>query len=79
MPTTEIWGIADRTGRKLNAMGIHTVNDLRDADLKLIRKKISVVLQRTVMGLRGVPCIESTRISSSTRGRSRGSSGPSRR
>ncbi len=58
MPTTEIWGIASRTGKKLTAMGIHTVKDLRDADPKLIRKKFSVVLQRTVMELRGVPCIE---------------------
>ena len=58
MPTTEIWGIAGRTGKKLTAMGIHSVKDLRDADAKMIRKKFSVVLERTVMELRGVPCIE---------------------
>lgn len=58
LPTTELWGVAGRTSKKLTAMGIHTVRDLRDADAKLIRKKFSVVLERTVMELRGVPCIE---------------------
>ena len=57
LPTTELWGVAGKTGKKLSSMGIHTVKDLRDADPKLIRKKLSVVLERTVMELRGVPCI----------------------
>ncbi|MGI8394468.1 hypothetical protein [Leucobacter sp. W1038] len=56
LPTTELWGVAGRTGKKLAAIGVHTVRDLRDADPKLIRKKFSVVLQRTVMELRGIPC-----------------------
>ncbi|MGK0714468.1 DinB/UmuC family translesion DNA polymerase [Leucobacter sp. W1153] len=57
LSTTELWGVAGRTGKKLAAIGVHTVRDLRDADPKLIRKKFSVVLQRTVMELRGIPCI----------------------
>lgn len=57
LPTTEIWGVAGRTGQKLTALGIHTARDLRDADARAIRKKFSVVLQRTVMELRGVSCM----------------------
>lgn len=53
----ELWGVAGRTKKRLNAMSIHTVRDLRDADPKLIRKRFSVVLERTVMELRGIPCI----------------------
>lgn len=55
---TDLWGVAGRTGKKLAGMGIFTAHDLRDADAKLIRKRFSVVLERTVMELRGVPCIE---------------------
>lgn len=54
---TALWGVAGRTGKRLAAMNIHTVRDLRDADPKWIRKKISVVMERTVHELRGIPCI----------------------
>lgn len=57
LPVTELWGVAGRTGKKLAAMNIHTARDLRDADPKLIRKRFSVVMERTVMELRGIPCI----------------------
>ena len=53
----DLWGIAGRTGKRLAGMNIHTAKDLRDADAKRIRKLFSVVLERTVMELRGVPCI----------------------
>lgn len=56
-PVTELWGVAQRTGKKLAALGIHTVADLRSANPEMIRKKFSVVLQRTVLELRGTPCI----------------------
>ncbi|PPG58214.1 Y-family DNA polymerase [Rathayibacter sp. AY1C5] len=54
---TELWGVAGRTGKRLAELSIHTVRDLRDADPALIRKKFSVVLQRSVYELRGVDCI----------------------
>lgn len=54
----DLWGVASRTKKKLAGMGIFTARDLRDAELRLIRKRFSVVLARTVMELRGVPCIE---------------------
>lgn len=57
LPVTELWGVAGRTGKRLAGMGIFTARDLRDADSKLIRRNFSVVLERTVMELRGIPCI----------------------
>ncbi|MGW9020668.1 Y-family DNA polymerase [Leucobacter chromiiresistens] len=55
--TTDLWGIARRTGKRLAAMSIFTAKDLRDAEAKWIRKKFSVVMERTLYELRGVPCI----------------------
>lgn len=56
-PVTDLWGVAGRTGKKLAALGIHSMRDLRDADTKMIRKRFSIVLERTVLELRGIPCI----------------------
>ncbi|WP_162529545.1 Y-family DNA polymerase, partial [Agromyces humi] len=49
----EIWGVAGRLKKRFAMLDIHTIRDLRDADPALIRKKFSVVLQRTVYELRG--------------------------
>lgn len=56
-PTTEIWGVARRLGKRLALDGIHTILDLHNAEPEWIRKRYSVVLQRTVYELRGIPCI----------------------
>jgi DNA polymerase V len=56
-PTTEVWGVAGRTARKLTLLGIDTVADLRDADPHEIRRRFSIVLERTVLELRGIPMI----------------------
>ncbi|MFF2388975.1 Y-family DNA polymerase [Agromyces sp. NPDC058104] len=53
----ELWGVAGRTKKRLAELDVHTARELRDADPKLIRKKFSVVLQRTVYELRGTSCI----------------------
>jgi len=58
IPTTDLWGIAKRLGTKLDGIGIHTAKDLRDADVRLIRKRFSVTVARMVLELRGIPCIE---------------------
>lgn len=50
--------MASRTENKLATLGIRTARELRDADPALIRKKFSVVLQRTVLELRGQKCLE---------------------
>ncbi|WP_309080768.1 Y-family DNA polymerase [Zhihengliuella sp.] len=57
LPATEVWGVGRRSGEKLEGLGISTVADLRDADPAWIRRKFSVVLQRTVLELNGTPCI----------------------
>lgn len=57
IPVIDLWGVAGRTSKKLAAIGVHTAKDLRDADAKFIRKRFSVVMERTVMELRGVKCI----------------------
>ncbi|MDA3145977.1 Y-family DNA polymerase [Leucobacter sp. UCMA 4100] len=55
---SELWGVGRKLTNKLTARGIHTAKDLRDCDAGEIRKRFSVVLQRTVYELRGIRCIE---------------------
>ncbi|STB59169.1 DNA polymerase V subunit UmuC [Citrobacter freundii] len=57
LPVDEVWGIGRRLGKKLDVMGIKTVLDLADTDIRFIRKHFSVVLERTVRELRGEPCL----------------------
>lgn len=54
----EVWGIGRKIEARLEAMGIRTVRQLRDADAELMRTKFSVVVERTVRELRGVSCLE---------------------
>lgn len=58
IPATEIWGVGQHISAKLRDMYIHTVEDLRSADSKMIRDQFSVALERTVQELNGIPCIE---------------------
>ncbi len=53
----EVWGVGPRTVPKLEAMGIRTVLDLRNAPPKAIRSRFGVVLERTCYELRGVSCL----------------------
>ena len=52
----ETWGVGRRYKKMLNQNGIHTVYDLKMAEDKWIRKKMTVVGLRTVLELRGIPC-----------------------
>lgn len=56
-PVGKLWGVGPRYEKKLQGKAIHSARDLRDADPRLIRKRHSVVLQRTVYELRGQSCI----------------------
>lgn len=58
LPVEEVWGIGQRVAKKLDAMGIKTVLQLADTDIRFIRKHFSVVLERTVRELRGEKCLE---------------------
>lgn len=57
VPIEEVWGVGHRLAKRLRDMGIHRALDLADADSDLIRKKFSVVLQRTVWELNGRSCL----------------------
>ncbi|HCD7553560.1 TPA: Y-family DNA polymerase [Citrobacter farmeri] len=58
LPVDETWGVGRRITKKLESMGIKTVLDLADTDIRFIRKHFNVVLERTVRELRGEPCLE---------------------
>ena len=57
MPVREVWGVGSRINRKLHTLGIETALELAEMDIKLIKRKFSSVLERTVMELHGYPCI----------------------
>lgn len=54
----EIWGIGSRWGKGLNALGIDNARQLRDCDTGQMRKRFSVVMERLILELRGIPCLE---------------------
>jgi len=55
--TDAIWGIGRRLAARLDRIGITTALDLKNADSKFIRARFSVVVERTVLELRGTPCL----------------------
>src|SRR5699024_11499930 len=57
MTVLEVWEIGSRDNKRLNAMGIFSVADFRDTDPVHIREKFSIVQMRTLLELRGTPCI----------------------
>lgn len=57
LPVLEIWGIGVRLTRRLNGLGIWTMKDLRDADAVMLRNRFSINMMRTILELRGIPCI----------------------
>ena len=54
----EVWGIGRKTAARLNEGGIHSVLDLLRADATTLRRQFSVVLEKTILELRGTPCLE---------------------
>jgi len=56
-PIGDVWGIGRQLKKKLEPFRIHTAKDLRDADLKLLRKNFSVVVEKIIRELRNVSCI----------------------
>ncbi|MFT8704036.1 Y-family DNA polymerase [Bifidobacterium aquikefiricola] len=58
IPVSEVWGVGRRITKTLMGMGITTALDLQRCDPVLIRHRFSVLLERTVLELRGTPCIE---------------------
>ena len=57
IPVGEIWGVGRQLSRKLNERGIATVEALRTADAKTLRREFSVVMERTIAELNGISCM----------------------
>jgi DNA polymerase V len=53
----EIWGVGRRIGARLREQGVTTVLDFVRADPSVIRKQFSVVLEKTLLELRGTSCL----------------------
>jgi len=53
----DVWGIGPAISRVLKARGIQTALDLRGADIRWIKERFGIVAVRTVLELRGDPCI----------------------
>jgi len=53
----KVWGVGRRLNDHLNAAGINTALELAEISPQNIRKKFSIVLERTVRELRGERCI----------------------
>ncbi len=53
----EVWGVGPRISRQLQDEGVRTVLDLVRIDPATVRRRWSVMLERTVRELQGTPCI----------------------
>jgi DNA polymerase V len=57
-PIQAIWGIGRKLTEQLHRYGIETALDLRNANQKIIRQRFSVVVERIILELRGISCLE---------------------
>ena len=53
----DVWGIGARLAAQLQADGVHTALDLARMDAAAVRRRWSVVVERTVRELQGQPCV----------------------
>lgn len=53
----EVWGVGRRIAAKLHDMGIHTVQQLKEASPRTMRAHFGVVMERTCQELRGRSCL----------------------
>ena len=56
-PVRDVWGVGRRLGEHLNQAKITNALQLADVDPRYIKRKFSVVLERTVRELRGQRCL----------------------
>lgn len=57
-PVQEVWGVGHQIAAKLGTMNIHSVIDLVTASPKFIGRHFSSLLERTVLELNGIACIQ---------------------
>jgi DNA polymerase V len=58
LPVSSVWGIGRRLENSLKALGVANVFRLKRADLRRIRDRFGIVMQRTVQELNGEPWLE---------------------
>jgi len=58
IPVNEVWGIGRNHHKSLNQLNIHSVLDLVEANPKDMRRLFSVVMEKTVLELRGISCLD---------------------
>ena len=54
----EVWGVGRQITKQLNDGGVHTVLDLVRLDPAMVKRRWSVILERTVRELLGTSCID---------------------
>jgi DNA polymerase V len=57
-PVGDVWGVGPNIGAQLRDVGVDTALALAKLDPSSVRRRWSVVLERTVRELQGMPCIE---------------------
>jgi len=57
IPVGSVWGVGRKSLPQLQRMGINTTLELKQANPRRIREQFSVMLERTVAELNGLPCI----------------------
>lgn len=58
IPVGEIWGIGRQHSKKLATHSIHTALDLALANPQKMRKLFSVLMQKTILELQGIACLD---------------------
>ena len=53
----DVWGVGRKIAAQLNAGGVRSVLDLVRTDVATLRRQFSVVFEKTVLELRGTPCM----------------------
>lgn len=56
-PVIDIWGIGRAWATKLQALGINTAMQLKNADANVMQKRFSIVVVRIIYELREQPCL----------------------
>lgn len=57
-PVADVWGVGRATTAKLAGLGVTTAAQLRDLPPKQARQMGTVTLERTILELRGLPCLD---------------------